>query len=185
MSCEVDLKAYAVDELARDERAVVESHVRGCQSCREELDRLILTRSVLATLEEEEIPRRIAFVSDRVFEPRWWQTMWHSGPTMGFASAALLAAAILVHGFVKPAAPVAVAAIDQTQIEKRVDAAVTKAVSEAQAKQSAEFANVLKSTEARFDHQRQEDLASFQQVEEYRQKQISRMLVASNEDYKQ
>jgi anti-sigma factor RsiW len=188
MSCEVDLKAYAVDELARDERAVVESHVRGCQSCREELDRLILTRSMLATLEEEEIPQRIAFVSDRVFEPRWWQTMWHSGPTMGFASAALLAAAILIHGFeARPVAPapVAVAVVDQTQIEQRVNAAVTKAVGEAQAKQSAEFANVLKATEARFDHQRQEDLASFQQVEEYRQKQISRMLVASNEDYKQ
>ena len=77
----------------------MEDHVRGCQSCREELDRLNLTRSALASLEDEEIPRRIAFVSDRVFEPRWWQTMWHSGPVMGFASAAVLAAAILVHGF--------------------------------------------------------------------------------------
>ena len=82
-------------------------------------------------------------------------------------------------------APVAVASVDQTQIERRVDAAVTKAVSDAQAKQSAQFASVLKATEARFEHQRQEDLASFQQVDEYRQKQISRMLVASNEDYKQ
>ena len=69
----------------------MEDHVRGCQSCREELDRLNLTRSALASLEDEEIPRRIAFVSDRVFEPRWWQTMWHSGPVMGFASAAVLA----------------------------------------------------------------------------------------------
>jgi anti-sigma factor RsiW len=186
MNCEIEeLKAYVVGELAQRERGIVEDHVRGCQACREELDRLNLTHSLLVTLEEEEIPRRIAFVSDRVFEPRWWQTMWHSGPTMGFASAALLAAAILVHGFVKPAAPVAVASVDQTQIERRVDAAVTKAVSEAQAKQSAEFANVLKATEARFEHQRQEDLASFQQVDEYRQKQISRMLVASNEDYRQ
>ena len=87
MSCEVDLKAYVVDELAREERGIVEDHVRGCQSCREELDRLNLTRSMLASLEDEEIPRRISFVSDRVFEPRWWQTMWHSGPVMGFASA--------------------------------------------------------------------------------------------------
>jgi hypothetical protein len=109
---------------------------------------------------------------------------------MGFASAALLAAAILVHGFeARPVAPAPVASVvapvDQAQIEQRVNAAVTKAVNEAQTKQSAEFANVLKATEARFEHQRQEDLASFQQVEEYRQKQISRMLVASNEDYKQ
>ena len=105
MSCSIDdLKAYVVGEVTRQERSVVEDHVRGCQSCREELDRLNLTRSALASLEDEEIPRRIAFVSDRVFEPRWWQTMWHSGPVMGFASAAVLAAAILVHGFARPAA---------------------------------------------------------------------------------
>ncbi len=186
MSCEIDLKAYAVGELARREQGMVEDHVRGCQSCREELDRLNLTRAALATLQEEEIPRRIAFVSDRVFEPRWWQTMWHSGPTMGFASAALLAAAILVHGFeARPVAPAPVASVDQAQIEQRVNAAVTKAVSEAQVKQSAEFASVLKATEARFEQQRREDLASFQQVDDYRQKQMSRLLVASNQDYKQ
>ena len=185
MSCEVDLKAYAVGELARREQSMVEDHVRGCQSCREELDRLNLTRAALATLEDEEIPRRIAFVSDRVFEPRWWQTMWRSGPTMGFASAALLAAAILVHAFARPVAPpVTAVVVDQAQIERRVDAAITKAVNAAQAKQSAEFAGVLKATEARFEQQRREDLASFQQVDDYRQKQMSRLLVASNQDYK-
>ena len=55
MSCEVDLKAYVVGEVTRNERGVVEDHVRGCQSCREELDRLNLTRSMLASLEDEEI----------------------------------------------------------------------------------------------------------------------------------
>ena len=132
MSCSVDLKAYVVDELARKERSVVEDHVRGCQSCREELDRLNLTHAALASLEDEEIPRRIAFVSDRVFEPRWWQTMWRSGPVMGFASASVLAAAILVVGFARPVT------VDTAQIERRVeaqvstrlDAAVTKAVNE-------------------------------------------------------
>ena len=103
MSCLIDLKAYVLGEVTRQERGMVEDHVRGCQSCREELDRLNLTRSALDSLEDEEIPRRIAFVSDRVFEPRWWQTIWHSGPVMGFASAALLAGAILVHGFERPA----------------------------------------------------------------------------------
>jgi predicted lipoprotein len=181
MSCEVDLKAYAVDELTRQERDVVENHVRGCQGCREELDRLNLTRAALATVEDEEIPRRIAFVSDRVFEPRWWQTMWRSGPTMGFASAALLAAAILVHGFeARPAAP----AVDQAEIGKRLDAAVTKAVNEATAKQSAEFASVLKATEARYETQRKSDLATVQQAAEYYEKQMGRLMVASNEDFK-
>jgi anti-sigma factor RsiW len=181
MSCSTeDLKAYVVGEATRQEKAVVEDHVRGCQSCREELDRLNLTRSALASLEDEEIPRRIAFVSDRVFEPRWWQTMWHSGPVMGFASAALLAAAILAHAFV-----VHPVAVDTAQIEKRIEgqlnARVQAAVSEAQAKQSAEFAKVLDATEHHFETQRQADLANFLQADEYRQKQMARLEVASNE----
>jgi anti-sigma factor RsiW len=184
MRCSVeDLKAYVVDELARDERGALEDHVRGCQGCQEELDRLNLTRSALASLEDEEIPRRIAFVSDRVFEPRWWQTIWRSGPVMGFASASLLAAAILVHGFARPLSTGS--SVDTAQIERRVeaqvsarvDAAVTKAVNEAQAKQSAEFAKVLKAAEL----QRQGDLAGFLQADEYRQKQLARLEVASNE----
>ena len=53
MSCEIDLKAYVVGEVTRQERSAVEDHVRGCQSCREELDRLNLTRSMLASLEDD------------------------------------------------------------------------------------------------------------------------------------
>jgi anti-sigma factor RsiW len=159
MSCLLDLKAYVVGEVTRQGRTEVESHVRGCESCREELDRLNLTRAALVSLEDEEIPRRIAFVSDRVFEPRWWQTMWRSGPTMGFASAALLASAILVHGFeARPAAP----GVDQAQIEQRVKAA--------------DFAKVLNATQ----RQRESDLATFQQAAEYYQKQMARFEYASN-----
>ena len=189
MSCEVDLKAYVVGELNERERSVVEDHARGCQSCHEELDRLNFTRSALASLEDEEIPRRIAFVSDRVFEPRWWQTMWRSGPAMGFASAALLAAAILAHGFARPVAPatgtsVAAVQVDTAQIERRVeaqvnarvDAAVTKAVNEVQVKQTAELAKVLNAAEV----QRKADLATFQQAADYYEKQVHRYEVASN-----
>jgi anti-sigma factor RsiW len=190
MSCSIDLKAYVVDELPKNERGVVEDHIRGCQSCHDELDRLNFTRSALASLEDEEIPRRIAFVSDRVFEPRWWQTMWRSGPAMGFASAALLAAAILVHGFARPLAPatgtsLAAAQVDTAQIERRVeaqvnarvDAAVAKAVNEVQVKQAAELAKMLKATEV----QRKTDLATFQQAADYYEKQVHRYEVASNE----
>jgi anti-sigma factor RsiW len=194
MSCSAeDLKAYVVGELAQREKAAVEDHIRGCQSCHDELDRLNFTRSALASLEDEEIPRRIAFVSDRVFEPRWWQTMWRSGPAMGFASAALLAAAIVAHGFARPVGPsgqsIAAAQMDASQIERRVeaqvssrvDAAVAKAVNEAQAKQAAEFAKVLNTTEHHFEAQRQADMASFLQADEYRQKQMARLEVASNQ----
>jgi hypothetical protein len=194
MSCDVDLKAYVLGEVTRHERKAAENHVLGCQSCRDELDRLNVTRSALLSLEDEEIPRRIAFVSDRVFEPRWWQTMWHSGPAMGFASAALLAAAILAHavlanGFARPAAPAMGASLDAAKIEQRVeaqvssrlDAAVAKAVNQAQAKQSAEFAKALNATETRYKLQRQSDLATVQQAAEYYEKQMGRFVVASNQ----
>jgi anti-sigma factor RsiW len=182
MSCDIDLKAYVVGEVTRQERSVVEDHARGCLGCREELDRLNFTRSALASLEDEEMPRRIAFVSDRVFEPRWWQTMWRSGPAMGFVSAALLAAAILVHGFeARPVVP----AVDAAQIEKRVesqlDVRVQAAVSQAQAKQSAEFAKVLDATENRFKLQRQSDLATVQEAADYYRNLLARFEVASNE----
>jgi anti-sigma factor RsiW len=181
MSCDIDLKAYVVGEATRQERSAVEDHARGCQSCREELDRLNLTRSALASLEDEEIPRRIAFVSDRVFEPRWWQTMWRSGPSMGFASAALLAAAILVHGFTRPVTPTPAASpVDQAQIQRSVDTAVAKAVNEAQAKQAAEFAKVLDATENRFKLQRQADLATVQEAASYYRGLLARFEVASN-----
>ena len=177
MSCSSDdLKAYVVGEMTRQERGMVDDHVRGCHSCREELDRLNLTQAALVSLEDEEIPRRIAFVSDRVFEPRWWQTMWRSGPTMGLASAALLAGAILVHGF--EARPIAVA----------TDAGLTKQISELQAQRAADiikFNDQLKATEVRFEHQRQEDLATVQQAAEYYQKHVARFEMASNEAYKQ
>ncbi|HTC89722.1 MAG TPA: hypothetical protein VK686_15550 [Bryobacteraceae bacterium] len=177
MSCSSDdLKAYVVGEMTRQERGMVDDHVRGCQGCREELDRLNLTQAALVSLEDEEIPRRIAFVSDRVFEPRWWQTMWRSGPVMGFASSALLAGAILVHGF--EARPIAVA----------TDAGLTKQISELQAQRAADIAKFndqLRATEVRFEHQRQEDLATVQQAAEYYQKQVARFEMASNEAYKQ
>ncbi len=44
---------------------------------------------------------------------------------------------------------------------------VAKAVSEAQAKQAAEFAKVLDATENRFETQRQADLATVQQAADY------------------
>ena len=76
-------------------------------------------------------------------------------------------------------------AVDAAQVEKRrsssqLNARVKAAVNEAQAKQSAEFAKVLDATEQRFETQRQADLATFLQADEYCQKQMARLEVASN-----
>ena len=96
MSCSpFDLRDYWFEELDAEERRQVEGHLAGCSACREEIERLRLTRQALLRLKDEEIPRRIAFVSDKVFEPsraaRWWAAVWENVPKLGFATALVLA----------------------------------------------------------------------------------------------
>src|SRR5271165_6870013 len=187
MSCSiVDVKAYFLGELAKRERAQVESHLGACAECREELERLGVMRTALQTLPEEEVPRRIAFVSDRVFEPRWWQTIWRSGPAMGFASAALLAGAILVHGFTRSpvivaTAPTVTAPVDTAQIDKRIDQEVAKQVDAALAQQKQRTEQMLQASEKRYEQRRQKDLVELQQVMRYQNQQMSHWMMASND----
>jgi hypothetical protein len=190
MTCSsFDLKDYFLGEVDQSGKTSVEEHVRACQGCREELDRLRLTHTALMSLPDEELPRRIAFVSDKVFEPRWWQTIWRSGPAMGFVSAGVLAAAILVHAFARPIPAVAPATVDTAQIEQRIerevnsrlDATVAKAVSESEAKQSRQFAQVLDLAEKRFETRRQADMAMVQQAARVYEQQTARLMYAAND----
>jgi hypothetical protein len=191
MDCSsVDVKAYALGEPASRADAV---HVESCEACREELERLRLTQAALFSLEEEEVPRRIAFVSDKVFEPRWWQRIWHSAPVMGLASACILSAAIVAHGLVDRTAPpvrVDTAQMEQriqtevsrrldAEVAKRVDAQVAKAVADSQARLEAATAT-LAAAEKRFQAQRQADVAMMQETGRYYQSKIGQMMVASN-----
>ena len=101
MNCsQFDLKSYFLGEPDVAGRGAVEEHLKACLACREELDRLRLTRAALASVPDEEMPHRIAFVSDKIFEPRGWARFWDSAPRLGFASAAMLSAAIIIHGFI-------------------------------------------------------------------------------------
>lgn len=192
MNCStVDLKAYFLGEASRAEKSSVEDHVRACQSCREELDRLKLTGTALHSLVDEEVPQRIAFVSDKVFEPRWFEKIWRSGPVMGFSSAVLLAGAILVHGFSVngQARPAEIAKVDTAQIEQRIehevnarlDRAVAKAVSETEARQTQQMTVRLAAAEKRLEAQHKEDLAGVREVAQYYQKQTARLIAAVNE----
>jgi anti-sigma factor RsiW len=119
MSCEnYDWKAYALGELPANDRREAESHASACEGCRGELAQVRLTVDTLAALREEEVPRRIAFVSDKVFEPRWWETFLKPS----FIAACVIAAAIVAHGYMMRTAT------DDAAIQARVDQAVTKAV---------------------------------------------------------
>jgi anti-sigma factor RsiW len=192
MSCSsVDVKAFFLGELAPSEKTSVEGHVRACESCREELERLNLMQTALLSLEQEEVPQRIAFVSDKVFEPRWWQTMWRSGPTMGFASALMLAAAILVHAYSRPVVqPATGGTVDTAQIEQRiqrevsarVDAAVASAISQTEARQTEQIAKVLDAAGKKIESQRRNDMALVQQAVRYYEQQNARLMVAANNE---
>jgi len=118
MSCErYDWKAYALGELAGNERREAEAHTATCEGCRDELGQMRLMLGTLGALREEEVPRRIAFVSDKVFEPRWWQAFWRPS----FAAACVIAAAILVHGYMmRPVVPV----VNDAEIQAAVNRAV-------------------------------------------------------------
>src|SRR3954449_10492308 len=114
MSCSpFDLRDYFFGELAPAERSATDPRLPPCPPGREELAKPSDLKSVLLSASADEEPaRRIAFVSDKVFEPRWWQRLWTSGPQLGFVASAMLAAAIMVHGFaVRPATPQAAVAM--------------------------------------------------------------------------
>lgn len=185
MSCSsVDLKAYFLGEMARPETAELENHVAACDSCREEMDRLRLTQTALMSLPDEEVPRRIAFVSDRVFEPKWWQAFLRPGPVMGFASALLIAGAILAHGAMRPATVVVAAApvVDSAQVEQQVKTAVAKAVADVEKREAARTVQMMAAAEKRFEFQHRADLVALKETIKLYDAQYARMMVAANYD---
>lgn len=162
MSCSpFDLRDYALSELADSERRLVEAHVQSCAACGEELERLRATRAALLSLADEEIPQRIGFVSDRVFEPsaprRWWAAFWGSSARLGFASAAMLSIAIVVSALTRPApappapAPQVDMAAVEAQFERRLETAVARAVAESEARHEARTRQLLAASDARHE----------------------------------
>jgi anti-sigma factor RsiW len=129
MSCSpFDLRDYYLKELTDPQQRQVESHVRDCPACREELERLRLTQAALFSLRDEEIPQRIAFVSDPVFEPsaprRWWTTFWGSPGRLGFASAAMLCAALLISAVTRTSGLGSAAGLSSAEVDRRIQRAV-------------------------------------------------------------
>ncbi len=175
------MKAYLVDELSATERHTVDLHLNGCQDCQAELESLRLTRTALLALPDEEAPRRIAFVSDKIFEPKGWGWLWNSGPRLAFASAALLAFAILVHAFVRPAA--APGTVDTAAIEARLEREVASRVQAVLDKNAAEQARqtaaVVSAVERRLEQQRQADFKAFEETFAVLQKRLNTYQVAN------
>jgi hypothetical protein len=174
MSCKLedrrpDWKSYALGELDARARQEAESHVAACADCQDELAGLRVTLDAMATLREEELPRRIAFVSDKVFEPRWYERLTQAFLRPSFAAAAVIAAAILVHAFVRPVSTPSSAPsqqVDTGAIEARVTAevtarlqsemaaavntAVTKAVADTEKRDDQRTAQLLSASDRRY-----------------------------------
>ncbi len=143
MGCEnYDWKAYALGEMDAPGRREAEAHAALCPNCREELATLRLTLDTLSTLREEEIPRRIAFVSDQIFEPHWYKRAFRSVWSPNFAAACVIAGAILVHAFVRPAS--------DDQIQAQVNAAVSEAVANVEARNAEQIDRVVRSYDSRY-----------------------------------
>jgi len=191
MSCSpFDLKDYFLQELADPQRRQVEAHVKTCQPCREELDRLRLMEAALFVLREEEIPQRIAFVSDPVFEPSPWRrafsAFWNSGARLGFASAAMLSAALVVFAMHRPApAPVVTVAptsvqtasasgMTEAEVQTRIDSAVAKALAPIEARQKAQ----LEQVKADLDGARQRLILAAQEFDYNHKKEGAGMITA-------
>jgi len=132
-----DWKAYALGELSAAETAECDRHAGACERCRAELGRWQTTVASLRNLPRMEPPRRIVFATEPVAGPLpgsskedpWWRRMWQSGPQLGFASASVLALAIVAHGFLArvPGAP---APATPAQIEARVDSRIDARIHE-------------------------------------------------------
>jgi anti-sigma factor RsiW len=166
MSCSpFDLRDYYLQELTDPQQRQVEAHVKDCPACREEMDRLRLTQAALFSLREEEIPQRIAFVSDPVFEPsraqRWWSAFWGSSGRLGFAGAAMLSAALLFSALTRTAGSPLSPALSSSDIDRRIQAAVA----ESEARQTRKTTQLVHDLVQRVDAERQEKLVAENQAE--------------------
>ncbi|MCS7316016.1 MAG: zf-HC2 domain-containing protein [Bryobacterales bacterium] len=172
MNCAPDeLKDYLLGELDEAGRARVRSHLAACASCREELERLKLTRAALLALREEEVPRRIAFVSDPVLERGWWRRLWAPSPRWAFTSALVVALAIVAHGWIqRRPAPVAhtadAAAIEQrlrAEFRRELEAAVREAVARVEAAQQERVRKAVAEAQREWEFQRKADMLAVEE----------------------
>ncbi|MBS1859856.1 MAG: zf-HC2 domain-containing protein [Acidobacteria bacterium] len=195
-----DLREYFLKELNGAEQAAVESHLRTCAACREQLAQLRATEAALFSLRDEEIPQRIAFVSDKIFEPsplrRWLTAFWGSTARLGFASAAMLSVAIAFSAWHRAPAPApGTGTIAQTivpaqsptltpeQIDRRIEQAVVKAVADVEARSTEqnrlELAQFRREAE---DTRRQLILAAAELDKSQRRNQLLRTMALSRPD---
>jgi anti-sigma-K factor RskA len=198
-----DLRDYAMGELAADARSRMERHIAGCGECAAELTSLQLTTTALRSVADREVPQRIGFVSDKIFEPSpvsrwfadsWFAGFWNSAARLGFASACVLAAAIVIsvyHPFSRGPAPVQLSSLAQTSISKAdvdreineaVAHAVTQAVAQVRTEDAGMSAKALAAADQRHEQQHQALLAAMDENMTILQKRLSTYTMLASND---
>jgi anti-sigma factor RsiW len=194
-----DLRDYAVGEIEADRQPALEQHLAVCGDCTLELDRMRLTTAALRSLPDREVPQRIAFVSDKVFEPSpvsrwfagsWFAGFWNSSARLGFASACVLAAALVVFAYHRPAdrAPVVIQTAN-VDFSKQVNEAVAKAVAQVRAEdarmvqQTAEQMTkaAIEAANLKYEKEYQARMIAVEESFTVLQKRLNSSLIASND----
>ncbi|MEJ5367940.1 MAG: zf-HC2 domain-containing protein [Bryobacteraceae bacterium] len=188
MPCgEFDWKGFVLQEVAPEERRRMEEHLKGCAACRQEVEALGLTVVAVRRLPQQPVPRRLAFVSDPVFELPWWKRLWRMpAPAWGFAGALVIAAAIIAHGLLTPppAAPARADAAEirrlvEEELERQVPARVEAAVKAHVAPAAAQLEARLAAFEQRVEKERRADLRDVTAAFELLQKRINNVYLAT------
>lgn len=182
MSCSpFNLNDYTLGELGAGDRREVERHAARCAPCGLELERLRATRAALLSVADEEMPRRIGFVSDKIFEPspvrRWAGAFWGSAARLGFVSAAMLSAAILVHAFrpMPAPAPVTIVRTAAPDHAPEIQAVVARAVAETEAREAKRTRELLSAFEKRHEFQDRALMIAVQENMSVMQKRLNTM----------
>jgi anti-sigma factor RsiW len=187
-----ELRDYAMGELAPPGRQSIELHVATCGPCAIELASLQMTTAALRTLPDRDIPQRIAFVSDKVFEPspvtQWFRSFWNSAARLGFASACVLSAALIVSVSHRPAPAVQPSAVIQASlskadIDKAINEAVTNAVAQVKAEDAKNIAAALAVSDMKHERERNALLVAMGENMDIMQKRLNTYTtIAFNDD---
>lgn len=190
-----DLRDYAMGELAADARAAIERHIAGCGECAAELAALQLTTAALRAVPDREIPQRIGFVSDRIFEPspvsRWFSGFWNSAARLGFAAACVLSVALVVTAYHRPASNGAgyravEASLSKADVDREVDQAVANAVAKVRKEDSEinakAMAAALAESDRKHEKQNQALLVAMEENLTVMQKRLSTFTMLASND---
>jgi hypothetical protein len=190
MTCSgIDLNAFHFGELSGSDRTAAERHVRECAACAGELDRLAALDSALRMLPSEPMPQRISFVSDKIFEPRWYQRFWNPGPAWGVASMFLVVCGLGLNLMYRPEPLIVskttrvgareVEALVEAEVARRMDTTVKAAVAQAVADSEARQRKVFKAELEKVELDNQAQVLSVRENVAFLQKKLNATQILS------